>query len=115
MADAEAQSEEDIERFSRCFVASPARPTELLTGLSEAIESANARGELQYSLWTKNDISGRDLVQPIQENISRRATTSSSMRFRREWRPVVQRLAADVAGHYGALRRVTPACCCVDR
>ena len=55
--------------YTRCFVASPSRPPELLTGLSEAIALANAKGELQYHLWTKNDIAGRDLVQPIQENI----------------------------------------------
>jgi hypothetical protein len=44
-----------------------------LAGLTEAIGSANAKAELQYHLWTKNDIAGRDLVQPIQENISNSA------------------------------------------
>ncbi len=54
---------------TRCFVASPSRPIDLLNGLAEAIALANSKGELQYHLWTKNDIAGRDLVQPIQENI----------------------------------------------
>lgn len=58
------------QEHTRCFVASPSRPPDLLIGLAEAIASANNKGELQYHLWTKNDIAGRDLVQPIQENIS---------------------------------------------
>lgn len=66
-------ADQEDEDFSRCFVASPSRPPELLDGLNEAIATANARGELQFSLWTKNDIAGRDLVQPIQENISKSA------------------------------------------
>jgi hypothetical protein len=53
-----------------CFVASPSEPLELLRGLSEAIATANRQGELQFQLWTKNDIAGRSLVTPIHENIS---------------------------------------------
>lgn len=60
---------QDQEQYSRCFVTSPSRPPELLAGVSEAINKASSRGELQFHLWTKNDIAGRDLVQPIQENI----------------------------------------------
>jgi hypothetical protein len=52
------------------FVASPSRPPELLSGLAEAITIANSSNKLlQYHLWTKNDIAGRNLVQPIHENI----------------------------------------------
>lgn len=74
MPDTDTRSDQSgASEFSRCFVASPARPAELLAGLNEAIAAANSRGELRYHLWTKNDISGRDLVEPIQENINKSA------------------------------------------
>jgi hypothetical protein len=68
----------DAADFSRCFVASPSKPPELLAGLNEAITAANDRGELKYHLWTMNDIAGRDLVQPIQENITNAARLSQT-------------------------------------
>ncbi|MGB9365191.1 MAG: hypothetical protein WCE79_04170 [Xanthobacteraceae bacterium] len=69
----EPQSEQNKQSYPLCFVASPSQPADLLIGLSEAISSANKQSEFQYQLWTKNDIAGRDLVQPIHENIQNSA------------------------------------------
>lgn len=67
--------------YSRCFVASPSQPIELLTGLSDAIATANTRGELQFQLWTKNDIAGRVLVTPIHENIRNSALFAADITY----------------------------------
>lgn len=65
------QSDDQSPQSNKCLVASPSRSQELLNGLSEAIATANARSStLQFQLWTKNDIAGRDLVEPILERIS---------------------------------------------
>jgi hypothetical protein len=55
----------------KSFVASPSKSAELLMGLAEAItEAARLNAHFDYHLWTENDISGRDLVKPILENIA---------------------------------------------
>lgn len=59
--------------YSISFVASPSQPPDLLVGLSEATGIANATGDLKFTLWTANDIAGRNLVQPIHENIRKSA------------------------------------------
>jgi hypothetical protein len=54
-----------------CLVASPSQSRELLLGLSEAITHSNKNSaDLNFQLWTNNDIAGRDLVGPIIERIA---------------------------------------------
>src|SRR4051794_12274304 len=55
-----------------CFVASPSRSGELLACLSDAIALAKKRNApFDYQLWTENDIAGRELVDPILQNITK--------------------------------------------
>jgi hypothetical protein len=46
-----------------CFVASPVAPSELVSGLTYAVERANKLGRKNsFHLWTDNDIVGKSLV-----------------------------------------------------
>ncbi len=55
------------------FVASPGAPTELVAGLTYAVEQANKLGKNSFHLWTDNDIVGKSLVEPIYDGINKSA------------------------------------------